>query len=69
MRIFKKLSLRLLMLVALTGGVLLVNNDSVSAKVPCVWIYDNCMDGCEQGNGACYAACFNDYMNCILIID
>lgn len=66
MKTFKKLSLRLLILVALIGGVFFVHKDSVSAKVVCEWMYQDCMDGCEQGNGPCYAACYNDYIRCTL---
>jgi hypothetical protein len=63
MKNFKKLSLRLLILVTLIGGVFFVHKTSVSAEA-CVWVYQDCINNCEQGNGGCYAACYIDYLNC-----
>lgn len=69
MKTFKKLSLRLLILVALIGGVFFVHKDIVSAEAECEWTFQECMNSCEQGNGHCYAACYMAYLNCTLPID
>ena len=66
MKNFKKLSLRLLVLSFLIVGIFFIHKDSVSAGPNCEWNFQGCMDSCSQGNGPCYADCFNDYMRCIL---
>ena len=66
---FKKLSFRFLVLAGLVGGLFFSYNNSVSANPYCEWEYQSCMDGCPQGHGPCYAACYNNYQNCIFIID
>lgn len=67
----KKLSLRFLLLLGLMGGLMFTYNNTVSAGDPmyCEFNYQACMDGCPQGHGPCYAACYNTYLNCTLILD
>lgn len=64
MKKYKKLSLRLLILVALIGGAFFIHKDNVSAMNDCEWTYQACINECEQGNGHCYSACYMAYFNC-----
>jgi hypothetical protein len=66
MKTLKKLSLRLLVLAALVGGVFFVQSDNVSANgIACDFIFQDCMNSCEQGNGGCYATCYIAYTRCL----
>jgi hypothetical protein len=66
MKTFKKLSLRLMILAAMIGGIFLLHKDNVSANaIGCEFPFQACMDNCQQGNGACYADCHVAYMRCL----